>query len=185
MQISAGSRHTATAGTAAPTMEIHPTGYDGGYGGAAASRRFADRCAAAARAQQIYDQRQRQRPQGQHAGLVAPMTTRDRGLDHHVRIDSAESGLARSSWVRIEDITTVSTVRFACRTSWLGSKRRGGRAIWLGIVGGVELVGSTRHDPLQSLCRVNDGGMVKMQWFDLDELGTQPARQHRPNGVMT
>jgi mRNA interferase MazF len=45
--------------------------------------------------------------------LVAPMTTRDRGLDHHVRIDSSESGLDRPSWVRTEEITAVSTQRFA------------------------------------------------------------------------
>jgi mRNA interferase MazF len=44
--------------------------------------------------------------------LVAPMTTRDRGLDHHVRIDSAHSGLNRPSWVRTEEITAVSTERF-------------------------------------------------------------------------
>jgi mRNA interferase MazF len=47
--------------------------------------------------------------------LVAPMTTRDRGLDHHVRIDSAESGLNRPSWVRTEEITAVSTERFTRR----------------------------------------------------------------------
>jgi mRNA interferase MazF len=47
--------------------------------------------------------------------LVAPMTTRDRGLDHHVRINSAESGLNRPSWVRTEEITAVSTTRFARR----------------------------------------------------------------------
>ena len=44
--------------------------------------------------------------------IVVPLTTRDRGLDHHVRIDSPESGLARPSWARTEDITAVSTQRF-------------------------------------------------------------------------
>lgn len=44
--------------------------------------------------------------------IVVPLTTRDRGLDHHVRIDSPESGLARPSWARTEDITAVSTRRF-------------------------------------------------------------------------
>lgn len=44
--------------------------------------------------------------------LVVPLTTRDRGLDHHVRIDSPESGLNRPSWARTEEITTVSTQRF-------------------------------------------------------------------------
>jgi len=44
--------------------------------------------------------------------LVVPLTTRDRGLEHHVRIDSPESGLARPSWARTEDITAVSIQRF-------------------------------------------------------------------------
>ena len=43
--------------------------------------------------------------------IVVPLTTRDRGLDHHVRIDSPESGLARPSWARTEDITAISTRR--------------------------------------------------------------------------
>ncbi|MFL6075854.1 MAG: type II toxin-antitoxin system PemK/MazF family toxin [Mycobacteriales bacterium] len=44
--------------------------------------------------------------------LVVPVTTRDRGLRHHVRVDSAESGLDRPSWARTEEITAVSTLRF-------------------------------------------------------------------------
>jgi mRNA interferase MazF len=44
--------------------------------------------------------------------LMVPLTTRDRGLDHHVRIDSPESGLSRPSWARTEDLTAVSTRRF-------------------------------------------------------------------------
>jgi mRNA interferase MazF len=44
--------------------------------------------------------------------LVVPLTTRDRGLEHHVQIGSAESGLRRPSWARTEDITAVSTERF-------------------------------------------------------------------------
>jgi mRNA interferase MazF len=51
--------------------------------------------------------------------IVVPLTARDRGLDHHVRIDSPESGLARPSWARTEDITAVSTQRFH-RTQPLG-----------------------------------------------------------------
>lgn len=43
--------------------------------------------------------------------LIVPLTTRDRGLDHHVRIASSESGLARPSWARTEDIRAVSTER--------------------------------------------------------------------------
>jgi mRNA interferase MazF len=44
--------------------------------------------------------------------LVIPTTTRDRGLDHHVRIASPESGLHHPSWARTEEITAVSTGRF-------------------------------------------------------------------------
>lgn len=44
--------------------------------------------------------------------IVVPLTTRDHSLDHHVRISSTESGLARPSWARTEDITAVSTERF-------------------------------------------------------------------------
>jgi mRNA interferase MazF len=43
--------------------------------------------------------------------LMVPLTTRDRQLDHHVRIASPESGLSRPSWARTEDITAVSTRR--------------------------------------------------------------------------
>lgn len=44
--------------------------------------------------------------------LIVPLTTRDRGLDHHVRIASPESGLTRPSWARTEDIRAVTTARF-------------------------------------------------------------------------
>lgn len=44
--------------------------------------------------------------------IVVPLTARDRGLDHHVRIDSVEAGLSRPSWARTEDITAVSVQRF-------------------------------------------------------------------------
>ncbi len=44
--------------------------------------------------------------------LIVPLTTRDRGLEHHVRIASTESGLPRPSWARTEDIRAVSRDRF-------------------------------------------------------------------------
>lgn len=44
--------------------------------------------------------------------LVVPLTTRDRGLRHHVRIDSESSGVRQPSWARTEEITSVSTLRF-------------------------------------------------------------------------
>lgn len=52
--------------------------------------------------------------------LVVPLTARDRGLDHHVRISSAESGVSRPNWARTEEITAVSTERFT-RSEPLGT----------------------------------------------------------------
>lgn len=52
--------------------------------------------------------------------LMVPLTTRDRGLPHHVPIGSTESGVNQPSWVRTEDITAVSLERF-CRSSPLGT----------------------------------------------------------------
>lgn len=51
--------------------------------------------------------------------LVVPLTSRDRGLEHHVRIDSPSSGLNRPSFARTEEITAVSTERFV-RSAPLG-----------------------------------------------------------------
>jgi mRNA interferase MazF len=45
--------------------------------------------------------------------ILVPLTTRNRGLNHHVRIDSPESGVKQPSWARTEDIKAVSTQRFA------------------------------------------------------------------------
>ncbi|MDQ3601462.1 MAG: type II toxin-antitoxin system PemK/MazF family toxin [Actinomycetota bacterium] len=44
--------------------------------------------------------------------LVVPLTTRDRGLPHHIAISSTESGLNRASWARTDDIRAISTTRF-------------------------------------------------------------------------
>jgi mRNA interferase MazF len=46
------------------------------------------------------------------ARAVVPLTTRDRGLDHHVQINSPGTGLSRPSWARTEDVTAVSVQRF-------------------------------------------------------------------------
>lgn len=51
--------------------------------------------------------------------LVVPLTTRDRGLPHHIGIGSTESGLKRPSWARTEDIRAISTTRFT-QTAPLG-----------------------------------------------------------------
>lgn len=45
--------------------------------------------------------------------LVIPLTTRDRGLRHHVRIASESSGLHHPSWARTEEVRTISTARLA------------------------------------------------------------------------
>lgn len=45
--------------------------------------------------------------------LVVPLTTRDRGLPHHIEISSTGSGLTRASWARTDDIRAISTTRFA------------------------------------------------------------------------
>jgi mRNA interferase MazF len=47
--------------------------------------------------------------------IVVPLTTRDRGLPHHVRIASPSSGLERPSWARTEDVTAASTGRLTGR----------------------------------------------------------------------
>lgn len=44
--------------------------------------------------------------------LVIPLTTRYRGLPHHVAISSADSGLDQPSWARTDDIRAVSQQRF-------------------------------------------------------------------------
>lgn len=51
--------------------------------------------------------------------LVVPLTTRDRGLPHHVEISSTESGLRRASWARTDDIRAISTRRLT-RSSPIG-----------------------------------------------------------------
>lgn len=51
--------------------------------------------------------------------LVISLTTRDRGLPHHIAISSTESGLTQPSWARTEDIRAISTTRFT-RTAPLG-----------------------------------------------------------------
>jgi mRNA interferase MazF len=55
-----------------------------------------------------------------HMAIVVPLTSRDRGLEHHVRIDSSESGVKQTSWARTDDIRSVSTDRLV-RTAALGT----------------------------------------------------------------
>jgi len=44
--------------------------------------------------------------------LMIPLTTRHRGLPHHIAISSTRSGLTRASWARTDDIRAISTTRF-------------------------------------------------------------------------
>lgn len=44
--------------------------------------------------------------------LVVPLTSRDRGLPHHIAVSSTEAGLSRPSWARTDDIRVISTTRF-------------------------------------------------------------------------
>lgn len=52
--------------------------------------------------------------------LVVPLTTKNRGLRHHVRIASESSGLNYVSWARTEEIKAVSTERFT-KTAPIGT----------------------------------------------------------------
>jgi mRNA interferase MazF len=45
--------------------------------------------------------------------IVIPLTTRNRGLPHHVEISSPNSGLRQTSWARTEDVASISTLRLA------------------------------------------------------------------------
>jgi mRNA interferase MazF len=53
----------------------------------------------------------------EHAGLaiVVPMTTRQKGIRLHVQVDPPEGGLQRRSFVKPEDIRSVSIDRLARR----------------------------------------------------------------------
>ena len=41
---------------------------------------------------------------------------------------------------------------------------------------------SRRNRSLQSLCRINNGWVVESQWFDTDQLRSNPAGQYSPEG---
>jgi mRNA interferase MazF len=55
--------------------------------------------------------------------LVAPCTSVDRGLPHHVAIDWQAAGLERPTWVRTEDVRSVSERRIV-RDNPLGQLNR-------------------------------------------------------------
>ena len=45
--------------------------------------------------------------------VVVPLTTRDKGVRWQVRIDPPEAGLARSSFIKCDDVRSVSIERFS------------------------------------------------------------------------
>jgi mRNA interferase MazF len=47
--------------------------------------------------------------------VVVPLTTTDRGIPLHVRIDPPEGGLKRSSFAKIEDVRSISKERLTSR----------------------------------------------------------------------
>lgn len=47
--------------------------------------------------------------------IVVPLTTRSRGLPHHVAVAPEGSGLQRPSWARTDDIRTISEQRLIGR----------------------------------------------------------------------
>jgi mRNA interferase MazF len=47
--------------------------------------------------------------------LIAPCTTANRGLPHHVAVDWRAAGLAHPTWVRTEDLRAISERRLIRR----------------------------------------------------------------------
>lgn len=58
------------------------------------------------------------------AGLVVliPMTTRDRRIPLHIRIDPPEGGVRKPSFVKCEDVRSVSTTRLVERWGQVSSQ---------------------------------------------------------------
>jgi mRNA interferase MazF len=47
--------------------------------------------------------------------IAAPLTTRDRGWSNHVEVPSAGTGLRTTSWVMVQQVRAVSTLRMEWR----------------------------------------------------------------------
>lgn len=47
--------------------------------------------------------------------IAVPLTTKDRGLDHHIPITSPAAGLPQRSWARTDDIRALSEHRLVGR----------------------------------------------------------------------
>jgi mRNA interferase MazF len=51
------------------------------------------------------------------SGLVIalPLTTKDKGFPHHVRVDPPEAGLGKPGFIKCEDVRSISTSRLQRR----------------------------------------------------------------------
>jgi len=54
--------------------------------------------------------------------VVVPLTTTDRGIPLHVRIDPPEGGLKRVSYAKIEDVRSISKERLTNRFGSVSTK---------------------------------------------------------------
>lgn len=52
--------------------------------------------------------------------IVLPVTSRDKGIRSHVRVVPSESGLQKTSFVKCEDIRSISTQRLERRVGRVG-----------------------------------------------------------------
>lgn len=59
-------------------------------------------------------------PAGLH--VIVPMTSRDRGIRWHVPVHPPEGGLRRPSYIKCEDIRSVTFERFSARWGILSSQ---------------------------------------------------------------
>lgn len=53
--------------------------------------------------------------------IVAPMTSRDKGVRSHILVAAKESGLDRDGWVKCEDVRSISTRRLSERAGLVPS----------------------------------------------------------------
>ena len=56
--------------------------------------------------------------------IIAPVTSTDRGLIAHVRVDPPEGGLVKSSFIMTDQIRTISQLRLGKRLGNIGPATR-------------------------------------------------------------
>ncbi len=57
--------------------------------------------------------------------ILVPITTRDRGIPFHVRIEPKEGGLSRASFAKSEDVRSVSSGRLVRRMGVVSAETMG------------------------------------------------------------